>query len=260
MLSQAAAAEMKILRRDRLTALASLLAIISLAWVYLWIDADRMDAPMMPMARGWNLGSLLSTALMWSVMMIGMMLPSAAPAILLYGAMVRKNGERGSVLPAVWIFTAGYLAVWFVFSLAATVLQVSLEQALLLSPMMTSTSVWLSGCLLITAGVYQWLPIKEACLNKCRAPLQFLLFHWRAGRFGTLRMGAEHGAFCVGCCWALMLLLFAVGVMNLLWVALIAGFVLIEKVLPPRSLGGRWIGRTAGVMLAVAGTVMILDA
>lgn len=152
------------------------------------------------------------------------------------------------------------MAVWTAFSLAATLLQMAFEQSLLLSPMMVSTSVWLSGGLLVTAGVYQWLPLKEACLNKCRAPLQFLLFHWHPGTLGTLRMGAEHGAFCVGCCWALMLLLFAVGVMDLLWVALIAGFVLVEKVLPAGGWAGRWVGRVAGITLALAGTVMILGA
>jgi predicted metal-binding membrane protein len=173
------------------------------------------------------------------------------PAILLYASMA--GGNRGFALSAVWMFTAGYLAVWVGFSVAASVLQVGLASAALLTPMMASASAWLSGGLLIAAGVYQWAPIKEVCLEKCRAPLEFFLFNWRRGLTGAFRMGARHGAYCVGCCWVLMLILFAVGVMNLLWVALIAGFVLVEKLLP----GGRVVGRTAGVALAAAGVYLV---
>ena len=250
-------------RRDRLVALASLFTLAALAWFFLWIEAGRMDSmsgragamdAAGTRAQLWYAGSLLLTFLMWSVMMAGMMLPSAAPAILLYGSMVRKNREAGSVLPSVWIFTAGYLAVWTAFSAAATVLHAALEAGRLLTPMMVSASVWLSGGLLIAAGIYQWLPAKDACLKKCRAPLQFFLFRWRPGTAGAFRMGAVHGFFCLGCCWVLMLLLFAAGVMNLLWVALIAGFVFIEKLVP----AGRLIGRLAGVGLAVSGAIMIL--
>jgi predicted metal-binding membrane protein len=119
--------------------------------------------------------------------------------------------------------------------------------------MMASASAWLSGGLLIAAGVYQWVPVKDVCLEKCRAPLQFFLFNWRPGTAGAFRMGVKHGGFCVGCCWILMLILFAVGVMNLLWVAVIAGFVLAEKLLP----AGRLVGRTAGIALAAAGGYLI---
>ena len=249
-------------RRDRMVALAGLLAIAALAWVYLWWDASRMSATSagsggpgagglanMPMAGVWSISSLLLTFVMWSVMMVGMMLPSAAPAILLYGSMVKKNRDRGSALPAVWVFAAGYLAVWTGFSLAAALLQAALEASALLTPMMVSASAWLGGGLLIAAGIYQWLPVKDVCLEKCRAPLQFFLFRWRPGAVGAFRMGAEHGIFCLGCCWVLMLLLFVAGVMNLVWVALLAGFVFIEKLLP----AGRLIGRLAGIGLAVAG-------
>jgi predicted metal-binding membrane protein len=250
-----------------MVALAGLLAIAALAWVYLWWDASRMSATSagsggpgagglanMPMAGVWSISSLLLTFLMWSVMMVGMMLPSAAPAILLYGSMVKKNRDHGSALPAVWVFAAGYLAVWTGFSLAAALLQAALEASALLTPMMVSASAWLSGGLLMAAGLYQWLPVKDVCLEKCRTPLQFFLFRWRPGAAGAFRMGAEHGFFCLGCCWVLMLLLFAAGVMNLLWVALIAGFVFIEKLLP----AGRLIGRLAGIGLAVAGGSVIL--
>ena len=238
-------------RRDRGVAVASLVALIGLAWLYLWLDAARMQAMPMDGAMSATFGQLMLTFLMWSVMMVGMMLPSAMPAILLYASMA--GGNRGFTPSAVWLFTAGYLAVWIGFSLAASVLQVGLAGAALLTPMMASASAWLSGGLLIAAGVYQWAPLKEVCLEKCRAPLQFFLFNWRPGPAGALRMGVKHGAFCVGCCWVLMLILFAVGVMNLLWVALIAGFVLAEKLLP----GGRLVGRTAGIVLAAAGVYLI---
>jgi len=261
------AGDARVHRRDRMVALASLLAIAALAWLYLWWDAGRMSgmsagsgtpsadglAPM-PMAGVWSFGSLLLTFVMWSVMMVGMMLPSAAPAILLYGSMVKKNRDRGSTLPAVWIFAAGYLVVWTAFSLAATLLQAALEASALLTPMMVSASTWLSGGLLLAAGLYQWLPVKDVCLEKCRAPLQFFLFRWHPGPAGAFRMGTEHGLFCLGCCWVLMLLLFVAGVMNLVWVALLAGFVFIEKLLP----AGRVFSRLAGIGLAVAGCGVIL--
>jgi predicted metal-binding membrane protein len=265
--------DVRVLRRDRMVALTSLLALAGLAWLYLWWDAARMSA--MPAMSGmsggsgmtgggamgatatspiWELGALALTFVMWSIMMVGMMLPSAAPAILLYGTMVRKNRERGSALPAVWIFAAGYLAVWTGFSLAATLLQAALQAGGLVTPMMASASPWLSGGLLVAAGIYQWLPLKEACLEKCRAPLQFFLFRWRPGSAGAFAMGAEHGLFCVGCCWALMLLLFTAGVMNLLWVAALAGFVLVEKLLP----AARLTGRLAGIALVAAGGALML--
>lgn len=250
--------------RGRFVALASLLGVVALAWLHLWSEAARMQSlpagtvgaamETMSSPQVWSVNSLLLTFLMWSVMMAGMMLPSAAPAILLYASMVKKNRERGAALPAVWIFTAGYLAMWTAFSLAVTVLQALLEASALVSPMMVSDSPWLSGGLLIVAGVYQWLPLKDACLEKCRAPLQFFMFRWRPGAAGAFRMGAEHGMFCTGCCWALMLLLFTAGVMNLIWVAIIASFVFVEKLLPP----GRLIGRLTGVGLALTGGAIVL--
>jgi predicted metal-binding membrane protein len=194
---------------------------------------------------------------MWVVMMAGMMLPSAAPTVLLYGAMVRKHAERGTVLPAVWIFVSGYLMVWAGFSLAAALLQAALEQAGLLTPMMASGSNRLNAVLLVAAGIYQMTPLKDLCLSKCRNPVQFFMTHWRPGTAGALRMGITQGAYCLGCCWMLMLLLFAVGVMNLAWVALIAAFVFLEKLLP----GGRLTSRLAGAALIVVGlTILALAA
>jgi predicted metal-binding membrane protein len=193
---------------------------------------------------------------MWAVMMVGMMLPSAAPTILLYGAMVRRNAERGVVLPAVWVFVSGYLLVWTAFGLAATVLQAMLEHAALLTPMMAPASEPLSALLFIAAGGYQLTPLKRLCLDKCRDPLQFLVARWRPGLKGALYMGLNHGAYCLGCCWVLMLLLFAAGVMNLAWVALIAAFVLVEKLLP----AGRIASRVGGVALILLGLMVLARA
>jgi predicted metal-binding membrane protein len=229
---------------------ASLVFVIALAWLYLWRDAAMMSH--MPHALG--PGTFALTFVMWAVMMVGMMLPGTAPTILLYGALVRKNGERGAVLPAVWIFTSGYLAVWMVFSLVATLLQVALEQAALLTPMMVSASKGLSAAILTAAGIYQWLPVKKACLNKCRNPLEFFITRWRPGAGGAFRMGAEHGLFCVGCCWMLMLLLFVAGVMNLIWVALIAAFAFVEKLLP----AGKFTSGFGSAALILSGLFVLI--
>ena len=256
-----------VLSRERMIIALSLLAMTSLSWAYLWFDAVRMGAMHMnsgdmaenamnmpPAGSPWGVHALL-TFVMWSIMMVGMMLPSALPAITLYGAMTRKKQATDSVFPSVWAFTGGYLAVWTVFSAAATILQTGLNSVGLLTSMLVSNSYWLSGSLLIIAGIYQWLPIKDVCLQKCRAPLQYFLFHWRPGNAGAFRMGLEHGAFCVGCCWAIMLLLFAAGVMNLMWVAIIAGFTLVEKLLP----GGVLVGRITGIVLATLGLGLIAE-
>lgn len=248
------------LNRDQAITLAGLAGVAGLAWLYLLHDASRM-ASMSMVANG--MGDMnarmhgasidpLSLALlfvMWSVMMVAMMLPSASPAILMYSTLSRKRKETGAAIAPAWLFTLGYLAVWTAFSALATGLQFGLQEAALLSEMMVSKSGWLSGSLLVAAGIYQWLPIKDACLQKCRAPLQFFMFNWRPGNAGAFLMGAEHGGFCLGCCWALMLLLFVAGVMNLFWVALIAAFVLIEKLAPKGAL----VGRLCGLAMIVLG-------
>jgi len=244
------------LRRDRRVVTASLVLVVALAWFYLWREAasmSAMDMSMPDMPRASSTEVFVLTFVMWTVMMVGMMLPSAAPTILLYGAMVRKNSERGTVLPGVWIFTGGYLVVWMAFSLLATALQAALGQASLVTPMMVSASKNMNAAILIAAGIYQWLPIKDACLSKCRNPLQFLVARWRPGTSGAFRMGAESGAYCVGCCWVLMLLLFVAGVMNLLWVALIAAFVFVEKLRP-----GKFASGIAGAALVLTGVVLLI--
>ena len=243
------------LRRDRLVVAVGLAGLIALAWLYLW-RAASMHAAMggMPM-DALDPAGLALTFLMWAVMMAAMMLPGAAPTILVYATMARKHAERGSALPAVWVFVAGYLLVWAGFSIAATALQAVLEQAALLTPMMSSASRSLSGALLVAAGIYQLTPLKNVCLSKCRDPVRFFMTRWRPGTAGALRMGAAHGAYCVGCCAMLMLLLFAVGVMSLGWVALIAALILAEKLLPAGPLGSRFAG---AVLIALGLGVLAL--
>ncbi len=244
-----------ILRRDRKVVTVSLVLVVALAWLYLWHDARAMsNMDMADMQHAVGAGTVALTFGMWTVMMVGMMLPSAAPTILLYGALVRKSGERGTVLPAVWIFTSGYLVAWTSFSLAAALLQLALEQTALMTPMMVSASRGLSAAILIAAGIYQWLPVKEICLRKCRNPIEFFATRWRAGADGAFRMGVEHGMYCVGCCWMLMLLLFVAGVMNLVWVALIAGFVFVEKLLPAE----KFTSRFASAALILSGLVLLI--
>jgi predicted metal-binding membrane protein len=248
-----------LLRRDRLIVLGGLIALTVLAWAYIvWMasamETGQMADMAMPYLRPWSALDFLLMFLMWAIMMVGMMTPSAAPMILLVAAINRKQQERIQPLMPTAAFVAGYLAVWAAFSLLATLLQWGLEQAALLSPMMVSTSPVLGGVLLIGAGLYQCTPYKDVCLKHCRSPIHFLMHHWRKGARGAFAMGITHGAFCLGCCWLLMGLLFFGGVMNLLWVAAIAVFVLLEKIAP----GGQILGRVAGAVLALAGIAIIV--
>lgn len=253
-MSQALSLE-AVLRRDRLIVLSGLVGLVVLAWLYLVWMAAAMDmgamGDAMAMARfePWTAGDFVMMFSMWAIMMVGMMVPSAAPMILLYAAIDRKQRQAARPFGPTGAFVAGYLAIWTGFSLLATTLQWALEQAALLSPMMVATTPILGGLLLIGAGLYQWTPLKDVCLEHCRGPLQFIMTRWRKGARGAFVMGVEHGAFCLGCCWLLMGLLFFGGVMNLLWVAAIAGFVLLEKVAPRGDL----IGRISGALLLAAG-------
>jgi predicted metal-binding membrane protein len=266
-----------ILRRDRLPALIGIVGVTVLAWLYLfWLaagmsDMGGMGAGMagggmsdmsaggmagmaMPTLHAWTAGYFVLMFLMWAVMMVGMMLPSAAPMILLYDRVRERQEAKGASLAGTAVFAAGYLAAWALFSLAAVIAQWALEQVALLSPMMVSASPWLGGGLLILAGIYQWTPLKNACLVHCRAPITFLAHHWHPGRAGAFRMGLHHGLFCVGCCWVLMALLFVFGVMNLLWITALALFVLLEKVLPRGDL----VGRVSGGLMIAAGLWLVL--
>ena len=195
---------------------------------------------------------------MWWIMMIAMMLPSAAPMVLLYARVQRHNWKRAGVVDALaptMTFVAGYLLSWLLFSLLATSLQWALERlGLVHSMMMWSNSHVLSGLFLVVAGVYQFSALKGACLSHCRSPAGFLSRHWRSGRLGALCLGWLHGLYCVGCCWVLMLLLFVGGIMNVLWIAGIALLVLLEKLVPR----GELVARLSGVAMILAGAWLLL--
>lgn len=244
-------------KRDRLVVLLGLAGIVILSWgylVYLAIDMQNMSMEMaMPQMQVWSIIDFGLMFVMWSVMMIGMMTPSATPMLLMFTAFTRRRYEQQDPLAPTALFLTGYLLVWVAFSVVATLAQLILHNMALLSPMMVSTSKVLGSSLFIAAGIFQWTPLKNACLKHCRTPMGFIMTEWRDGGRGALIMGLRHGSSCVGCCWLLMALLFAVGVMNLLWVAVIAGFVLLEKVIPK----GEWVARFAGVLFVVWGLWLI---
>jgi len=190
-------------------------------------------------------------------MMVAMMLPSAAPAILLFAALSRTRRTGGvSTAVSAAVFASGYLLVWTLYASMAAIIQWELHRAALLTPRMASATPWLGGSLLVLAGLYQWLPLKGACLRHCRSPLHFFGTEWREGVVGALVMGMRHGSYCVGCCWLLMALLFVAGVMNLVWVAVLAALVLAEKVFP----GGRIIGKVSGIALVAWGVWLLVSA
>jgi predicted metal-binding membrane protein len=226
-----------------LTSCVLLLAI--LCWSYLWSGAGMgsmsgMGAMAPPFA---------AVVLMWWLMMGAMMLPAAAPAVLLYGQVRQHHSARGLALPAPSTFLLGYLAAWLAFSVAA-----GLVQSVVAGTDMRIHSPMLAGIVLIAAGAYQLSPLKNACLSHCRSPAQFFSRHWRRGQFGALRLGLMHGAYCVGCCWLLMALLFVGGVMNLALVALLTAVVSAEKLLP----NGAFVARLSGVSLIAGGVAVAL--
>jgi predicted metal-binding membrane protein len=249
-----------LMRHDRALVFAGLAAVIALSWVWLMMGAglkmDEMDmggGQLMLMAPPWTLGYAAMIFLMWTIMMAAMMLPSAAPAILLVAALTKQRGERHAIRASV-VFALGYVAVWGLFSLIATGLQWGLDRAGLLSETMASGSAVLAALLLFAAGAYQLTPWKQACLRHCRSPMEFLTRYWRRGPLGPMLAGAWHGVFCLGCCWMLMGLLFVGGLMNLLWIAGLALLVLIEKLFP---LGPR-VSQFTGLALIAWGAFVLV--
>ncbi len=247
-------------RRDSIAIIVTLGCITLLSWHYLVKMASGMSMPegMSAMQISpWDAGYFWMMFLMWAIMMVGMMLPSVTPMVLIYAAVARKSAMQGMPVAPTGAFVFGYIAIWVVFSLLATIAQWGLDRAALLSPMMVSNSVGLGAALLVAAGVYQWLPVKDRCLQHCRSPVHFISTHWRPGAVGAFKMGLSHGTLCLGWCWVLMCLLFVGGVMNLLWIAAIALFVLLEKVLPLGDVSGRVMGM---LMIAAGGVVAFLGA
>jgi predicted metal-binding membrane protein len=249
-----------ILRHDRALVLACLIAIMGLAAAYTLLGIGmgasglEMTTSMAPPA--WTPGYALVVFLMWWMMMIAMMLPNAAPTVLLYAALKRRRADIGNPLHRTAVFLSGYLIVWGLFSLLATALQWSLELASLMSPTMSITSGLLAGLTLVMAGIYQFTPVKRACLIHCQHPVRFLAARQAPGLFGAWRLGARHGLFCVGCCAFLMSLLFVGGIMNLYWIVGLALHVLLEKLLPY----GNRIGYVAGAGLLFGGAVQVVFA
>lgn len=248
--------------------LAALIVIAALAWAYVLggagtgMDPFAMTAWMAPLdggaggAANWSPGYALVMLGMWWPMMVAMMLPGAAPVVLLHARVIDQARQRGGAARELGdsvLFLAGYLLAWLGFSVLAVAAQWSLEATGLLdAAMMWSNSRWLAVGLLLAAGLYQMTPVKAACLAHCRSPAQYLARHWRRGATGSLRMGLEHGAYCLGCCWLLMALLFVGGAMNLIWIAGLSIIVLVEKLLP----AGPWFGRLTGVLLLAAGATI----
>ena len=238
-----------VLKRDRWIVLAALALLTALAWGVMTREARGMSpgagaccCMMAPDTNPWDAGALPPLFFMWAEMMVAMMIPSAAPMILTFAMVQRKRREQERPYVPTGLFLAGYLLAWTIFSAFAAAAQWILHAKALLTPMMASNNSIFGGAILAAAGIFQFTPLKNACLVRCRSPLHFLLTDWREGKPGALVMGLKHGAYCTGCCWILMLLLFLGGVMNLFWIAAISIFVLLEKILPKSLLIGKFAG------------------
>jgi predicted metal-binding membrane protein len=240
-------------RREPRACVILMLAML-LGWLFLaWAVVD-MNHPlaklMMPMDPDWSMGNFFAVFFMWSAMMMAMMLPAAAPMVLTFLKLCRQKRQAGRA----WTFVAAYLVTWAAFSAGATTLHWVLHGVELITPMMASNSIWLTGILLMVAGAVQFSPLKQACLRYCRTPMGFLLTEWRDGAGGAWHMGIKHGLYCLGCCWALMGLLFVAGVMNLAWVAALTVAVIIEKLHP----SGVVISKLLGGLLIAGGIAQIV--
>ncbi len=225
----------------------------ALAWGYTLYLGLRQPMPVgavvMPVTMPWSAADLGFMLVMWAVMMFAMMLPSVTPAVMIFARVRDKREAANRPFAATGAFVAGYLLVWLGFSVLATGLNWSLHTGGSMSSMMGRVAPQAGGLLLVAAGIFQWTPLKDACLEHCRSPMSFLMHHWREGKSGAVLMGLHHGTYCLGCCWLLMLLLFVLGVMNLLWVAVLTIIVLIEKVVPR----GRLLSRGFGLALIAWG-------
>jgi predicted metal-binding membrane protein len=252
-----------LVKRDRWIILTGVTGLSALAWGYMIHEAQAMTVSGVchcagmkmsgPDLQPWSVAALLPLFLMWAEMMVAMMLPAATPMILTFAMINRKRREQERPFVSTAVFGLGYLLAWTGFSALAAGAQWALHGTALLSPTMVSRSPWLGGILMIAAGAFQWTPIKNACLARCRSPLSLLMTDWREGRAGAFAMGLQHGLYCTGCCWFLMMLLFVAGVMNMWWVGLIAVFVLVEKVAPKT-----WrVGTVVGGLLVLWGVWMI---
>ena len=245
--------------RDRLAIWLALAAVTALSWLYVYRQMGPMEGMAdiaMPAAYvAWTAADFALNMAIWWAMMPGMMLPSAAPMILTFATINRHKRRRGRPFVPTMVFTSGYLIAWGVFGIFATFADWGLERAALISPLTGKLTPILGAVVVTATGIYQLTPLKSLCLTHCRSPFDFVLNHWRAGTAGALRMGVEHGLYCLGCCWFLMALLFAAGIMNLLWMAAITFFVFVEKLFP----GGHWIARVSGAAMLGFGALLLLQ-
>lgn len=246
-----------VFKRHQIFLFFSLVIVVLLLWAYLahlnsLMSSNSMNLMSkeiyMPKLGEWTLNDFFSALLMWSVMMVAMMLPSASPMILIFSAVNKKRFGEGKEFVPTWAFVVGYILIWIFFSVFASLLQWLLHTFAILSPELRIMSPLISGIVLISAGIYQFTSVKNVCLRNCQSPLGFIMEHWRDGKKGAFVMGLRHGFYCVGCCWVLMGLLLVAGVMNLLWIALITTFILAEKLLRYR-----WITTTSGTFLIIFG-------
>ena len=258
-----------LLRRDRAVLAAALALLFVLAAIYTVVGAgmdmsaiemtrmaDMRDMPASHAPGDWTASYAILVFAMWWVMMVAMMLPSVAPAVLLYAALLERTQDGGSAAPQAVVFLFGYLLAWAGFSLLAMLAQWGLEAAGVVSAgMMTLLESTAGGLVLLAAGLFQFTPLKGACLATCRSPARFIARHYRRGTLGALRLGLIHGAYCLGCCWALMVLLFVGGVMNLYWIVGLTLLVAVEKLLPY----GDWVARIVGAGLIGWGAVIVFD-
>jgi predicted metal-binding membrane protein len=245
----------RLLQRDRAIVAGGLLGLAAIAWVYTYglVGGAWPSLMAMPQRHGWTSLDLALTVLMWAVMMIAMMTPSVTPTILLVATVERRRGEARPAARAAMTL-AGYFTVWTAASLLAALAQWALHDAALLNGPMGRLAPRIAGIVLIAVGLYQWTPLKAVCLGRCRSPVETIADFWRPGARGAFILGLRHGVYCLGCCWALMAVLFVIGIMNLVWVALLSVLVLAEKMLPR----GLWLGRIAGLGLAAWGLVLAI--
>ncbi len=230
---------------------AVILLLIIFSWYYMLFG---MSMNMQPVAT-WSYADIAVLMMMWAIMMAGMMLPSAYPVVMLVEQLNQKRIHRQASYTPTLFFVLGYLLAWTLYSVAISLIQYGLHYWALLNPMMRSANPWFSAALLIAAGSYQFTPLKQACLQRCRSPLSLLSLHWQEGIRGAVHLGFIHGQYCLGCCWFLMALLFVTGVMNLQWIFILTAVVLIEKVVAK----GPYIEKALGLLLITLGVISALS-
>lgn len=242
--------------REQLWILTALVVLSGLAWVGTVSQAGSMGLGMvtcsMTMGTPFSLSNAVLYFVLWGVMMVAMMLPAMTPIVGLFQTMARKKREQGLPFTPVWVFIAGYVALWTLtgsVGYAADLAIQSLPEAF--PPLRTYGGV-IGGLALVSAGVYQLTPLKYLCLSQCRSPMGFLLTSWRDGPLGAFRMGVHHGAYCLGCCWSLMVVLFVMGTMNLVWMGILSIVIFVEKIVPH----GVEVGKATGVALILLGAAM----